>query len=143
MGNLAERWCDFSPRIRLGAGLLMVGLLMAPGVYCHREVISDEMPVPLSSQWQKMMPLRGDNPVEPASPAKPFSALDFDIEDSHLVSWQPVGAGGELALEANWQSIPPLFIRLAERGQSVRGFSIVPERQRLKVTLQLEALDDD
>jgi pilus assembly protein HofO len=143
MWSLAERWCDFSPRIRLGVGVLMLGLLMAIGAYCRREPMVDAAPVALNAQWRKIMPLRGDIAVAEIPPVKSFSVLDFDTPDSHLVSWQPVGAGGELTLEANWQSIPPLFIQLAERGRAVRGFSIVPEQQRLKMTLQLEALPDD
>lgn len=143
MWSLAERWCDFSPRVRLTAGVLMMGLLMVLSLYCCREPIDDTTPVALKAQWRKIMPLRVEPDATAFPPSKPFSVLDFDTADSRLVSWQPAGTGGELTLEVSWQSIPPLFIQLAERGRAVRGFSIVPEQPRLKMTLQLEAFADE
>lgn len=139
----AERWCDFSPRIRLGAWLLMLGFLGAVGALCCRQQRLDAAPVPLNAQWRKMMPLRVVTPIASGSPINTFSALDFDSGGSKLVSWQPVGAGGELTLEADWQSIPSLFTQLAACGRAVRGFSMLPEQQHLRLTLQLEAIGDD
>jgi pilus assembly protein HofO len=100
-------------------------------------------PMPLAAQWQKTLPLRG--PAIPLSDTieAPFSALDFDRPESSLLSWQPSGRGGELALSTDWAAIPALFARLAEHRQGIRGFSIKPEQRRLTLTLQLEAIGDD
>ncbi|HEY2454301.1 MAG TPA: hypothetical protein VGI71_17120 [Scandinavium sp.] len=140
---LAERWCDLSPRVRLGSWLLMLVILVVVGGFSSCSPLKPMPPAPLTAQWRKMMPLRAAASATSGSPTKPFSALDFEDADRHLVSWQPVDGGGELALEADWHTIPPLFVLLAETGRAVRGFSIQPERQRLRLALQLEAIADD
>lgn len=143
MQRFADRWCDFSPRVRFGIWLTMLGLLTVIGRFGHREPFRDPGLPPLNAEWQKIMPLRSvASRVSPAL-TKPFSALDMDSPDSRVVSWQPAGSGGELALEANWPGIPPLFNQLAERGRAVRGFSIQPEQQHLRLILQIEANSDD
>jgi pilus assembly protein HofO len=100
-------------------------------------------PIPLAAQWQKVLPLRGLELPLSGTISAPFSALDFDRPESRMLSWQPSGHGGELALSSDWSAIPALFARLAERRQAVQGFSIKPEQQRLTLTLQLETIDDD
>jgi pilus assembly protein HofO len=140
---LAERWCDLSPRVRLGSWLSMLLILVVVSGFSGCSPLKPMPPAPLTAQWRKMMPLRAATSAISGSPTKPFSVLDFEDADRHLVSWQPVGASGELALEADWHTIPPLFALLAETGRAVRGFSIQPERQRLRLTLQLEAIADD
>jgi pilus assembly protein HofO len=139
----AERWCDLAPRVRVGSWLLMLVLLVAVGGFSGCSPLKPMPPVPLSAQWQKMMPLRAVSSAISGSSAKPFSALDFESAGRHLVSWQPVGTGGELALEADWHTIPPLFALLAETGRAVRGFNLQPEKQGLRLTLQLEANADE
>ncbi|MGU3415246.1 hypothetical protein ACLBW0_15925 [Enterobacteriaceae bacterium C34A] len=140
---LAERWCDYAPRVRLGAGVLLFLLLVVAVSFATRKPASSFAPVPLKAQWQKVMPLR--SPPNEVSPhlSKPFSALDFDGAKSRLLSWQPSGARGELTLEADWSAIPALFSQLAERNQAIRGFSILPEARRLTLRLQLEVIDDE
>ncbi|HEX4503579.1 MAG TPA: hypothetical protein VH187_20845 [Scandinavium sp.] len=139
----AERWCDLAPRVRVGSWLFTLVLLVAVGGFSGCSPLKPMPPVPLSAQWQKMMPLRAVGSAISGSSAKPFSALDFESDGRHLVSWQPVGAGGELALEADWHTIPPLFALLAETGRAVRGFNLQPEKQGLRLTLQLEAIADE
>lgn len=143
MPPLAERWCDYDPRVRLGAGVLLFLLLVAMVSFSTRKPVSAFAPVPLKAQWQKVMPLRG--PPNELSPrlSKPFSALDFDGAKSRLLSWQPSGKRGELTLEADWSAIPSLFSQLAERNQTIRAFSIRPEAKRLTLRLQLEVIDDE
>jgi len=140
---LAERWCDCSPRIRCGGWLSMLLLLMLMVSFARKTQPGIASPTPLAAQWQKTLPLRG--PAIPLSDtiSAPFSALDFDRPESSLLSWQPSGHGGELALSTDWAAIPALFARLAERRQAIRGFSIKPGQQRLTLTLQLEAIGDD
>lgn len=143
MQRLADRWCDFSPRVRFGIWLMLLGLLTVIGRFCHREPFSESGLPPLNAQWQKIMPLRPVASHESPAPTKPFSALDMDSPDSRVVSWQPAGSGGELTLEANWPGIPIFFNQLAERGRAVRGFSIQPEQQHLRLILQIEANGDE
>lgn len=143
MQRFADRWCDFSPKVRLGIGLMMLAGLVVAGRFCSREpFIEPDLP-PLNALWQKIMPLLPVAPRELPVLSKPFSALDMDSPGSRVVSWQPAGSGGELTLEANWPGIPPLFNQLAERGRAVRGFSIQPEQQHLRLTLLIEANGDD
>lgn len=140
---LAERWCDFSPRLRVGIWLLML-LLLAIAVACFRpgeQYVSQ--PVALKAQWRKTLPLRDVSVSTPPEPSKPFSALDFGEAGSQLMSWQPSGKGGELILDADWNAIPSLFTLLAERRQAMRGFSLQPEKQRLRLTLAIEAISDE
>lgn len=143
MNLLAERWCDLSSPLRLGAWLVL-GLLPAivVGISC-RTTPSELPPVPLQAQWRKIMPLRSVGAAPPALPSTPFSALGFDGAASRLVSWQPAGKGGALILEADWLAVPSLFSLLAEQRQAVRGFSIQPEQQHLKLTFELEAIDNE
>lgn len=143
MQRLTDRWCDFSPRVRLGIGLMMLGVLAVVGHFCSHEPFRETRLPQLNAQWQKIMPLLPVASHALPAATKPFSALDMDSPGSRVVSWQPSGRGGELALEANWPGIPPLFNRLAERGRTVRGFSILPESHHLRLTLQIEANGDD
>lgn len=81
------------------------------------------------------------SPVEdaPSSVAlRPFSPLEFDTGELHMVRWQPVNAGGELVVEAVWGQIPGLFATLAQRDVAVARFTLQPEQQKLRLTLQLE-----
>ncbi|MCS2171170.1 hypothetical protein MUU46_12690 [Scandinavium sp. TWS1a] len=143
MLRFADRWCDFSPRVRLGIWLMMLGGLAVAGRFCSPEPLIEPDLSPLNAQWQKIMPLLPVAPRESPALTKPFSALDMDSPGSRVVSWQPAGSGGELTLEANWAGIPPLFNQLAERGRAVREFSIQPEQQHLRLTLLIEANGDD
>jgi len=143
MALFAERWCDYAPGMRLGAGLLM-GLLLAGVVIFFTHKPGDRIaPVPLKAQWKKVMSLRDPSGEGSSHLSKPFSALDFDGMKSRLLSWEPSGKRGELILEADWPAIPSLFGLLAERNQAVRAFSILPGVPRLTLRLQLEAIDDD
>lgn len=143
MFPFAERWCDSSRRVRLAIGLLMILLLAAVVWVATRSEVRAIAPVSLSAQWQKVMPLREPSGELSPAPSAPFSAFDFDGAESRLLSWQPAGKSGALMLETAWSAIPPLFTRLAERRQGIREFSIQPDDQRLTLTLQLEAIDDE
>ncbi|KOR05733.1 hypothetical protein ABW48_00620 [Pluralibacter gergoviae] len=74
--------------------------------------------------------------------AAPFSALNLQAAGVMLVSWQPDGKGGELLLESDWRSIPPLFALLARSGAAIPAFSIAPQDGALAVSLRLE-MDDE
>ena len=69
---------------------------------------------------------------------RPFSPLEFDTGELRMVRWQPVNAGGELVVEAVWGQIPGLFATLAQRDVAVARFTLQPEQQKLRLTLQLE-----
>ena len=97
------------------------------------------------AQWRNLYQL-----VTPADSAAwtdeektmPFSALDFQTPLSRLIHWQPSAQGGEMTLKPAWDAVPPLFVRLAERGMQVNGFSLRLEDTELMLTLQLERLND-
>ena len=139
MKLLIDRWCDCSPLARCLCWLAML-IVMAVACALVRQPESEKVPeTALTAQWRKLLSMRGE-PLPPFIPvSRPFSATAFQPGESQLVSWQPQGAGGELVLDASWESIVPAFGLLAEQGMSVKAFSIAPAKQRLQMTLQLEA----
>jgi hypothetical protein len=48
---------------------------------------------------------------------------------------------GEMQLAVDWQAVPALFSWLARCGMRATAFSLQPEKQALRLTLQLEAED--
>lgn len=144
MRLLFDAWCAFSPRVRLfcwcGWGLLL-GAIVASVLLAEK---TDDL---LSRQraanqqiWPELYRLASAvNERFDVSPASPFSPLSLRLPDAQLLHWQPSALGGELAMRARWTAIPPLFAALAERGMSVTGFSVAPEKEMRVVTLQLES----
>jgi pilus assembly protein HofO len=68
----------------------------------------------------------------------PFSPLDFQGDETTLVHWKPLQNGGELTLDAEWQAIPALFSRLAQRDVQIAAFAIAPQGTALRLQLELE-----
>ncbi|BBV74269.1 hypothetical protein [Klebsiella electrica] len=97
----------------------------------------------LRQQWLRLMPLRTALQNIPPDERKRllFSPIALPVSGAMLVTWRPLGRGGELLLEASWQAVPALFSWLAECGMRVTGFSLRPEKEALLMTLQLEAED--
>jgi pilus assembly protein HofO len=69
---------------------------------------------------------------------QPFSPLDFQSSDARLVQWKPLSSGGELTLDADWQAVPAVFSRLAQRNAQVMAFSLTPQGAKLRLRVQLE-----
>ncbi|MBA7930585.1 hypothetical protein HV127_04730 [Klebsiella sp. RHBSTW-00215] len=97
----------------------------------------------IQEQWRKLLPLKASLNSTRTDEAKTetFTPLDLPVVGAVLVSWRPVGRGGEMRLEVNWQSVPALFSWLARCGMQATAFSLHPEKQALQLTLQLEAED--
>lgn len=99
-----------------------------------------------AARWQRVVPLRAALSalkVGAVAARRPFSPVDFQRQDAELVSWKPDERGGELVLETAWESIPSVFILLAERGIQVTAFAIKAGARRHLLTLHLEDNDGD
>jgi pilus assembly protein HofO len=139
MGNLAERWCDLSRTVRLSCGLLMV---LLAGLLCGYAFFGREAPpaaTEFASHWRKLLALKHSLQPVSTEEARPFSAMDFQTDGCQLVSWQPGANGGELVLSGQWRALTKVFSLLANQDMHVTGFSMAPEKQSLKLMLQLEA----
>lgn len=96
------------------------------------------------ARWQSVMPLQaalnaaGETNL---AESQPFSPVDFQGPGGELMSWMPVGRGGELVLETEWDKVPSVFALLAERGMRVSAFSLQAGKMRHMLTLQLEGSD--
>jgi pilus assembly protein HofO len=81
-------------------------------------------------------------PFRPAAPESreliSFSPLDFQGDNTTLVHWKPLQNGGELMLEIEWQALPALFSRLAQRDVQIAAFAISPQGTALRLRLELE-----
>lgn len=155
MNVLCDRWLALSPRCRIvcwgGWSVTMALMVMLCLLYPLRQewnVQREELRqqhAANQAQWRNLYQL-----VTPADPTlwandentMPFSALDFQTPLSRLTHWQPSAQGGEMTLKPAWDSVPALFVRLAERGMQVNSFSLRLEDAELMLTLQLERLND-
>lgn len=151
MNALCEFWLALSPRCRVvywggwsfGMILVVVLCLFYPlhqERNAQREALVQQR-VANNAQWRSLCQLA--TPAEPSLWAAdektiPFSALDFQTPVSRLIHWQPSAQGGEMTLKPAWDAVPPMFVRLAERGMRVNGFSLHLENEELMLTLQLE-----
>jgi len=138
MRSLAERWCDLSRAARLGCGLLM---LLLAGLLCGYPFFGRETPPPateFAAHWRKLLTLKRSLQPVSTEKARPFSAMDFQTDSCQLVSWQPGTKGGELVLNGQWSALIQVFYLLANQDMHVSGFSMSPEKQSLKLMLQLE-----
>ncbi|QFQ11087.1 HofO [Enterobacter sichuanensis] len=148
MNILLERWCESRPWIRglcwclstFLAGLAAWGTLLRPveRQCAERENQLIQEARTNASLWPVVstVPLRTETAQAPEM--KPFSPLDFQGDETTLVHWKPLQNGGELTLEAEWQAIPGLFSRLAQRDVEIAAFAIAPEGKALRLRLELD-----
>ena len=148
MNTLLERWCESRPWHRvlcwclgsLLAGLVAWGVLLRPvDRQCaeqQRQLIEDVSTN--ASLWPAVRkgPFRPDSAK--ARELAPFSPLDFQGDNAMLVHWKPLQNGGELMLEVEWQALPALFSRLAQRDVQIAAFAIAPQGTALRLQLELE-----
>ena len=97
----------------------------------------------VQAQWRKLLPLvsalRAAGIDDAAT--QPFSPIELPVAGAALIAWRPMGGGGEMQLEADWQAVPALFSWLARCGMRATAFSVQPEKQALRLTLHLGAED--
>lgn len=95
-----------------------------------------ETPVELSPriqmQWRKLLPLvsalRAAGIDDAAT--QPFSPIELPVAGAALIAWRPMGGGGEMQLEADWQAVPALFSGLPAAGCGLR-LSLCSRKNRL------------
>ena len=145
MNILLERWCESRPWIcwclsTFLAGLAAWGTLLRPveRQCAERQSQLIQEARTNASLWPVVstVPLRTETVQTPEM--KPFSPLDFQGDETTLVHWKPLQNGGELTLEAEWQAIPGLFSRLAQRDVEIAAFAIAPEGKALRLRLELD-----
>ncbi len=107
----------------------------------HR--LNSERYATLRQQWPGMTAHSvGLRSAQRAAVPTPFSALAFQHPQARLARWQPDAHGGEMVLDAQWDSVAATFEHLAERNMYVTAFSLMPKAGVLRFTLQLEPVDD-
>ena len=148
MDTLLERWCESRPWYRvlfwcLGrflAGLAAWGTLLRPlDRQCaerQRQMIQDARTNAALWPAVRKVPFRPD--AVKARALTPFSPLNFQGDETTLVHWKPLQNGGELMLEVEWQALPALFSRLAQRDVRVAAFTLAPQGTALRLQLELE-----
>ncbi|ENO0301139.1 HofO [Enterobacter asburiae] len=148
MDTLLERWCESRPWYRvlfwcLGsflAGLAAWGTLLRPlDRQCaerQRQLIQDARTN--AALWPAVRKVPFLTETTEALALTPFSPLDFQGDTATLVHWKPQQNGGELMLEVEWQALPALFSRLAQRDVQIAAFAIAPQGTALRLRLELE-----
>ena len=148
MDTLLERWCESRPWHRvlcwclgsLLAGLVAWGALLRPvDRQCaeqQRQLIEDVRTNAALWPAVRKVPFRPETTDTLA--LTPFSPLDFQGDNATLVHWKPLQNGGELMLEVEWQALPALFSRLAQRDVQIAAFAIAPQGTALRLRLELE-----
>ena len=149
MDTLLERWCENRPWHR---GLCWCLSLLFVGLTAWSTILRPVDRLCAELQRQLMQDARanaslwltaGKMPFSPepseAQKMQPFSPLDFQGGGMRLVHWKPSHSGGELTLDAEWQAIPTVFSRLAQRDVQIAAFSISPQEALLRLRLELES----
>lgn len=149
MNTLSDLWCAASPRIRLACWLGWLLALWLLSCLALAGQANDEQLTRLSAEnqqlWRSLHILSGgENAPDTVVNEQllPFSPLDFQRSGVRLVYWHPSAKGGEMALKATWQALPPVFAQLAQRNMRISQFSMSKEGTALLLTLNLEALHD-
>ncbi|HFZ8996248.1 TPA: hypothetical protein ACIPUI_003416 [Citrobacter freundii] len=143
---LIDVWCRLPSRLRclcwgvwtLGwSGIVMAGVNMM----ARSQDILLQQRAAIRSQWRSLYRLKAavDEQII-ANEAKTliFSPLRLQLKNAHLLYWRPAGQGGELAIGANWEAIPGIFMQLASQGVTVKRFTLSRQKDELLLTLQLE-----
>lgn len=144
MRESVERWLAERKSL-LAIPLLLVLIagigrwLLLPG----QTETPEEPSLRIQAQWRKLLPLRNALRTVGIDDAatQPFSPIELPVAGAALIAWRPMGVGGEMQLEVDWQAVPALFTWLARCGMQATAFSVQPEKQALRLTLHLEAED--
>lgn len=143
-----EIWYALSPRRRSLCWVIGTGLMLLCAIGVQLNIQDHQLTTQQAQQardaalnarlWTAVRKLSPADNVASTVAARPFSPLEFDTGEMQMVRWQPGNAGGELVVDAVWPQIPRLFSTLARRDVAVVRFSLQPEQQKLRLTLQLE-----
>lgn len=148
MDTLLERWCECRPWYRvlfwclvsLLAGLAAWGTLLRPvDRQCaerQRQLIQNVRTN--AALWPDVRKVPFLTKTAEVRALTPFSPLDFQGDNTTLVHWKPLQSGGELMLEVEWQAVPALFSRLAQRDVQIAAFAIAPHGKALRLRLEFE-----
>lgn len=150
-----ERLWPLSPTAKVGAGALLLMLLAMYGGYRveHQAYVEAEKSREVwrkqheqyLARWHHVAHLNADARSAPwleEQDIPPFSPVDFQRADARLAHWQPSEVGGEISLDTPWHAVPGTFLRLAERGMRVVGFTLATHDDVLRFTLQLVRDDE-
>ena len=148
METLFERWCESSPRWRVLCWCLSVlflgsttwGMALRPVAKQVAELqrqVSEAAQVNVSL-WPAASQVPRRHAPREATVMTPFSPLEFQGAGTRLVHWKPLQNGGELTLDAEWQAIPTVFSRLAQRDVQVAAFALSAQGSALRLRVELE-----
>lgn len=144
MQERLERWL-IAPKSRFAIAVVLVLIIGAwTGFFLWpRAELQEGRATRPQEQWRKLLSLRAALQAIAIDEERlqAFSPVDLPVAGAALISWRPTGTGGEMQLAVNWQAVPALFSWLARCGVQITGFSMYPEKQALRLTLQLEAED--
>ncbi|MEB6381237.1 HofO [Leclercia adecarboxylata] len=143
-----DSWCALSPRWRclcwgVSSGLMLLCVAGGQLRLQYQQLATQRAQHVQDAQnnarlWAAVRKLSPADDAPSTVAPRPFSPLEFDTGELRMVRWQPMSTGGELVVEAVWAQIPALFVTLARRDVVVGRFTLQPEQQRLRLTLQLE-----
>ena len=140
--NLTDRWCRLPAVGRVTSWCAALLLALVAAYIPYRGEPARTTGADFTPQWRRLLILSQQSEAIVLPETIPFSALDLQASGATLVCWLPDKKGGELVLESNWRSIPPLFALLARSGAAIPTFSIAPREEALAIVLRLE-IDND
>lgn len=158
MAQRLERWLTARLRLRLlcwfgwiTALLLLAWLMTAPHRRDNAALAQRYQQLVGALQQQRQQLAGGLN----GNQQQQITALEmqlrkeafpaFSVVQAHggqLVRWRPDGARGELALDLDWAQTPAFFAALAQYDVQPRAFSLTPQGDALRLSLQLEMPDE-
>lgn len=150
-----ERLWPLSPTAKVGAGALLLMLVAMYGGYRveHQAYVEagksreawQKQHEQYLAHWHRVAHLNAGVRATPwleEQDIPPFSPVGFQQNGARLAHWQPSVAGGEISLDTPWHAVPGTFLRLAERGMRVTGFTLATHDDVLRFTLQLVRDDE-
>lgn len=144
MRALTERWCALSMKARFSLWLIFTFVLLSLIGIIRRDVPSFSSASPqIAERWRELRQLQ-TQPAIPLvqTPVLAFTPLEYQFAGTQLVDWQPEGSGGEMVLDTHWQQVAEIFALLGTQNMSVRAFNLKPFAKALRLTLQLEHIND-
>ena len=140
--NLTDRWCRLPAVGRVVSWCAALLLALEAAYIPYRGEPAPAAGADFTPQWRRLQTLSQQSEAIVLPESVPFSAPDLQANGVTLVRWLPDKKGGELVLESDWRSIPPLFALLARSGAVIPTFSIEPREETLAIVLRLE-IDHD
>jgi hypothetical protein len=144
MRALVERWYALSLKERISLWLTFTLVLLSLIWITGRDVPSfNSANSQIVEQWRELRQLQAQQTMPLVqAPVLAFTPLEFQFAGTQLVDWQPEGSGGQMVLDTHWQQVAEIFALLGTRNMSVKAFSLKPVAKTLRLTLQLEHIND-